>query len=405
MRLIYSIFIGYILLPKIDLFEFGGSAVRVNDLIFAMAFLIYLSIREYSFPSIPFARNYLLLSAFAFFSMILNAHVAVAPILYIVRPIEYVAWAFMAYDCVQYVPRERFIRHMEYISWFLLLWALLEWQHLIPKVGKFQSEMARVTVNTSGPFEIAVIASFLVFISRERASRLGSFAIIFLSQARVTIVAALFLVSRPYWRLYVLLIAIAVPIVLMVPWSDAVSGTRFGNVPSIGQAIDSFAVAWDKVPVVSPDYYNDENGYSDLSTINDKTDASFEIRVVRWIKIVKSVFSTPTAAIFGYGPAAWGSAVDGYYVRLIGEGGLVGLFLFLWVMFKALRDPTLDLVSKEYIVCLLITATLIDIFVTDKPMSLLWFYVGYISNVRQSDAILDETESGKIGHVEATAES
>jgi hypothetical protein len=69
--------------------------------------------------------------------------------------------------------------------------------------------------------------------------------------------------------------------------------------------------------------------------------------------------------------------VDGYYVRLFIETGIVGLSLFLRFA-KALVSVRTDalLYFREYVLILLITACFIDIFTSYKAMILLWLWHG-----------------------------
>jgi hypothetical protein len=397
MRLLYSLFLLYIILPKIDLIGLGGSAIRVNDLIFIAAAGLFLGLHGFVLPRIRFVNNYFLLSIFALFAMVLNANIALTPLLYVLRPLQYMGWAYIGFACAAVVPRERFVRDMQYLLGFLLLWSLLEAAGIMPKFGKFASAQGRVSANTSGPFEIAAIAAFLLFITRHRLSRGGAFVIMLLAQARINVLSSILILFRQYWRSIALVGALVVPIAVLVPWGSFIEGTRFASIPSVADAINVFELTWDRVPVLTPDYHNINNNYSemrdvDMSLLANESDTSFEIRIVRWIMIFKSVMLDPVVLFFGYGPAAWGAAVDGYYVRLLGEIGLVGTFAFGWVMVQAFRDKTLDIPAREYLASLLFTSVFIDIFTTDKPMTLLWFYVGLLSWRAQQAAVPSQSQ-------------
>jgi len=389
----YLLFILYIVFPKLDLLPMGGSAVRVTDLIFMLALVLYLQEHGLRIAAIPMVQNYLLFIAAAVLSLVVNAEFDLFSVLNILRLFEYLFWAYVGYEAAPGITPERFSRDMQYVALFLFAWVSLEYLNLIPKVGKFTSVSDRVSGNTSGPFEIAVIGSFLFFVTRNKLSKGVSFIILLLSQARITIVATLFLSLLPHWRRVLPMAVIALPFMLLIPWSAVIGQTRFASIPDISDFVLSPMWYWQRTQDIKPaEALNPTNSkllftHTDEVSSNSESELSFEIRALRWTVIVKSAFSTPGAFLFGYGPGAWGVGVDGYYFRLLGEFGALGTLLFGWMIWRAFRDSSLPVDAKDYLACLLVTALFIDIFVTDKPMSLLWFYVGLSSNAaRMSSA-------------------
>jgi hypothetical protein len=106
-------------------------------------------------------------------------------------------------------------------------------------------------------------------------------------------------------------------------------------------------------------------------------DVSSFIRVFRWTSLVRSTLAHVDSCIIGLGPSFGSAAVDGYYVRVFIETGIVGLILFFRFAKALLGDQNSGLWSfREYVFILLITACFIDIFTSYKAMILLWLWHG-----------------------------
>jgi hypothetical protein len=105
-------------------------------------------------------------------------------------------------------------------------------------------------------------------------------------------------------------------------------------------------------------------------------DASAFSRFSRWAIAIKAVQSHGMHQFFiGVGPSFFGPALDGAFLRLFVECGLIGLLiyvLFLKSVVLLFRD---DWRFLAYVVTLMITGVFIDIFFAYKAMSLLWIAI------------------------------
>jgi len=110
-------------------------------------------------------------------------------------------------------------------------------------------------------------------------------------------------------------------------------------------------------------------------------------RLGKWAVVIQSL--NVISIMTGNGLSSLGSAVDGYYVRLIGETGLIGLGLFgllLRAIFVRLRQLIAFAEQRLVVslafglvlasVALLVQAVFIDTFVSSKVMYIYWFLVG-----------------------------
>lgn len=75
------------------------------------------------------------------------------------------------------------------------------------------------------------------------------------------------------------------------------------------------------------------------------------------------------------GPGSLSNAVDGYYVRVFGETGLLGIALFAGWIIIALRTLKQRSIGKFSLVMLAIAAFFIDIFSSSKVMPILWVFL------------------------------
>jgi hypothetical protein len=105
-------------------------------------------------------------------------------------------------------------------------------------------------------------------------------------------------------------------------------------------------------------------------------DASSVIRYTRWQIELKAWGDDPTAIAWGLGPSFGGAATDGYYVRLLVGQGVIGFILFCILMKRVWRLRDAFPGMKQYIIALAITGIFIDVFVSYRPMLLLWLGVG-----------------------------
>jgi hypothetical protein len=113
-------------------------------------------------------------------------------------------------------------------------------------------------------------------------------------------------------------------------------------------------------------------------------DASSVIRFTRWQIGLKAWANDATAIVFGMGPSFAGAATDGYYVRLLVGQGILGFVLFGWLIRRARLAQVGFPGGGRYLATLLITACFIDIFVSYRPMLLLWLGLGAALGSRQN---------------------
>lgn len=108
-------------------------------------------------------------------------------------------------------------------------------------------------------------------------------------------------------------------------------------------------------------------------------DVSFKVRIQKWMHLIQGWMRQP---VFGMGASVAREAVDGNYVRLLVESGLLGLAS--WIAFIVVIVANFDRSKKRsYAMAIFATATimisaiLIDVFAASKIMMFYYILVGY----------------------------
>jgi hypothetical protein len=128
-------------------------------------------------------------------------------------------------------------------------------------------------------------------------------------------------------------------------------------------------------------------------------DLSSVQRWQKWKQVLSP--SQPQYLLLGRGMSGVGEAMDGYYVRILGETGIVGLGMFLGIL--ALLQLSMWRVKMERdfkgmvarilffgLLALMVQAVFIDTFVSSKVMFVFWLFAGIAASAR----MLEETPTG-----------
>ncbi len=390
----------FVVSPKIDIIPLGGIGIRPEDLICLIAAFVVLSLSSWRAAAFPrLVKLYLLYLTICLLSAVVNfGSTGVTGFAFTLRQFQYMVWLLVGLELACTTPPLKTHRMFDAVSAVLLIWAAGELAGLIPKIGKFTEATQRITVNTSGPYEISVLALMLLLLSYNRVMKVGLFCILLLAQARVTLISA----ALVYFRLSPRY-AVAISILGLLSFTaleslSLISATRLGQTDSVSTMWSTLSNSWDRSWSISnlEEYY--EATYSNLgSLIDNNSDASFQIRATRWSFILKAVESNIIHVLLGWGPGAWGLAVDGNYVRILGEAGLAGLAAFAAFAIACLRTKTPRDCVSNFMLIILIAAIFIDVAVSSKIMSLFWVVVGIycvrprryaVSRVRKREFLL-----------------
>jgi len=371
--------VAFLVAPKINVV----SVLRVEDFVFLMG----LPILAWRYvPAHTILPNFLLWYVaylfFAFVSAFINfGNLGVFGIVNVIRQLQYLIWFVVGAQMAVGIPPARFERAMSILAGILIVWWLGEASGIVPKIGKFTGASGRVTLNTSGPYEISVVVVFLMLLVRKKILLLGLMGILLASQARITLAAALvtYLIFRPRHALAFGIPAVGLVFALVMTNPDALANSRFLDTMTPLEMWRAFMLQIQESPIITnlPEYRH--YAYDTLwDQIGGSSDVSFEIRIIRWALIIKSLTGDAAHLLFGWGPGAWGAAVDSHVIRFLGEVGIAGFFMVAMFVIKSVSSPSAPRQYRAALFVLIICSLFIDVMTSSKIMSFLWMMLGYL---------------------------
>jgi hypothetical protein len=403
------IFFLILIMPRVTLMSIGGSSLRVEDILIVVNFLWLLSnhrdMNLINGVNKKVISSVLLISALgvviAIYSSLTGKNSLGIGILYSLRPLEYVS----IIPTVFYLAREYRNQTESIIYWFTLTTctsAVLQ-EIFGYKFGVDRFGYSRASGLTGGPYELAMIGLVLIFFWLEKKRynmALLSFIAVLISSSRISSVALLIsgfyffyqkkknndeIAPTTHHNLKTNLIA---PLFLTVAVLASVGiftlnnqglNEQIGNykdriisTDTSGRLFQDARNLADSVPSIS--ISKEYNFWVFQSPPNflrvlTSSDASTARRYFVWTLVVDTVINH-SAVLLGLGPGFFGSAVDSNYVRIFGELGVLGLLLYGYWLRILWRNG--KFVLRSQILALCITAIYIDIFVSLKPIILIY---------------------------------
>lgn len=375
------LFVTMILLPKLTVISVGFSGVRIDDFI-SLAALIWLLAKgrlKLSLTS-SYVKIYLIFIGLQFISAIYNfGSNSYVGLLFPVRLLELLVWYYVGLNAIQSRSKEQISRVLLFLGLYLSIYSFAEILGLAPKFGLF-TNTNRVATTMTGPFEYAVVIAILGFFIKQSVPKSITFISLLLTQARVTIASTLFIylfIWKKRLSAYVGLVLGIILIIFAAPNLDVIE--RFDALDDL--EISTLAdLTYQYYNMVSPaesstDYFEKTHKGNSYQLIN-QTDASLEIRLMRWMVILKTNFENIPSTFIGKGPGFYGIAIDGYFIRAFAETGLIGLLVFVIFLISLYRHHKKNVKIIALIVTMVLTGLFIDIFVSVKVMVLFWFLLG-----------------------------
>ena len=380
---------------KIFLVAFGEAGLRPDDLLILLCLfgLIYTGRLRATPVSLPLKLYYVFLGI-NLLSAVWNSIVGRVNLLYsltfVLRLFEYLVFYYVGYS----LARQGFnlskvaLRY----AYALCLVVPLQMIGLVPIPGLFSRE--RAIGNTNGPYELAIVCSFLLCYLGYRESRRmvgsASLIMIILTASRVTLIASMvslvrFSLLKSRSKIIMLCLLVLLCVLGIGLYGASSSGLlqvdaldRLSNSKSL--AVDDVRTIYDSTPVAqnATDYL--EGSFSDVDGIDLSSfdgDLSGLIRFTRWIALIKANLAHVDSILLGLGPSFGSAAVDGYYVRAYVESGLAGLVAFMSFLAVVLwsRQGS-NWYFREFVLIMIISGIFIDVFASYKSMMLFWLWHG-----------------------------
>ncbi|WP_146072306.1 hypothetical protein [Arthrobacter sp. Y81] len=370
----------------------------------------------------------LLATAFA----VIGERVSLGPsILYSLRPLEY--WA--VFPATYFVLRLGTDKHRTYFVRVLGAVTLIQVGVAAAQavfgfnIGFSKFSVERGAGLTAGPYELGAICSMLAifWLMRRNYPLAGIAALgVFLTASRISIagivigsvIAIVFSkgktpaagTMRPKRVVNVVLGMLLIAGAGMFVAANPSSSGALGD-PVIGRLQDTSTVdSWTlsgqvasslEMPNNANEYYTlaygsmpyllGEGGFASTGS----GEASDMVRFFRWHILIDSIDS-PWTFLFGLGPSFAGASVDGSFVRMMVETGVIGLGVWAWSIRRWGRSLAPAL--KGVIVALLVGAIFIDLLYSLRPMVLMWAMLAYgdavaLATTRSPDHIAVESHA------------
>lgn len=256
---------------------------------------------------------------------------------------------------------------------------------------------------TSGPWELGVILNFITcyfFASSAKAHYkyfifvLG-LLVILLSGSRMSFVAQVVLLMVYMFNhanavSIIRRVLIVTPFVflMLIYFSDSVVAERSEKLFNMDNIISL------------PDYYRNTElvkGDPDWTTSGmldgNDVDASWAIRSIKWMYALKLFLSNPMFILFGVGAGTFGIALDGGWLRLFAECGVVGALLFISFLRRCKRRSK---VMQYCFIVFSINMIMIDVYMSYKIMAMLLFLAGYMTTIDRLGLPFPEPKKLKI---------
>lgn len=402
-----------IFLPKINILSLGAretAGIRIDDFVLLLFCLIigwaHFALR---LKMCPLERWIIALLGFSILSFISNKvlvslgmlHVN-ASIFYCVRLFEYFLFFYLGILAAKFFQASSVIK--AFFIWNLLLMVLQKFALIgqFSVAGYIPVANDRVAGIASFPSEagmlIDMVFCYLAF-SEDSSRRFQAFlppnARAFFNQ---TYIYWLFLISATLVIITGSRIAIVALIIAFLfrvkdslsrrsiaPWIYAALFLGAGALLTIILIMNTQSVAtrsagllsWKNLDLIRLVWNNIDLTYDPIGhesvTHTANYDMSWWMRIHKWCYAIKIYYLNPECYLQGIGPGFAMAAVDGGYVRILTEYGIIGSFLF-YKVFSIIYRQSLPL--KWMVIAFLINMIFFDVYLAYKPMSLLLFVSG-----------------------------
>lgn len=130
--------------------------------------------------------------------------------------------------------------------------------------------------------------------------------------------------------------------------------------------VELISRVWDSVDVTREPYVGETLG-------NRDTDMSWWMRIRKWCYVLKIYVMHPETYLQGVAPGFAFAGLDGGYLRILVENGIIGVFLF-WNFFRCIAKKSPQLMAM--VAAFAINMIFFDVYIAYKPMSLLFLVAG-----------------------------
>jgi len=383
--------------PKINLIPVAGyeQGIRLEDILFAVLFGILsfsTLLRRRQFEILGGKQGFALI-VFMFSSVLSSVLIYQSPfssLLFSVRWLEYLLMGSILFK-VALMHRGKVLKLFKY---YIFLNACIAPLSVLSD--------ARYAGLSAGPWEVSTV-TILCFISLKPFFKsqkelffyaLCVFLVILSAQARIQLLAYLVLLVF-YKETRYGLVAIALPGVIYLLFAgvldNALKLVRFESI-GLSSIEEIFHAIWESGA--------DAQFYT-LSAALPESDASTIARLLIWASFIyKWMEFGGFGILFGIGPGVGGVVVDGLYIRLLTEFGLVGALIF-FVFIKKLMARVIVEYRVPLVLAIGIVSLTNDPFTSQRIFSAICLSVGLLY-AYPGGRILKRSKQVEVSHAETT---
>lgn len=382
-RVIIFLSIGLLFLPKINILAFSGTFLRMDDVILCVlticSTLYYLQCSKARIID-RFAFYIIAIQVVSILSLIVNQS-KFDSWLFMLKPVTYLSTIFAGVIIA---------RRSYSISGICLFIIALNFVIILTQflgvVGGFlngvyhESVAERPVGLYSGPWECACIVGMAIpVVLANTHNYLNRFLIVgigivvcLICQSRVgflalCIVSPLLLlghsrVTKIMWASLPLTIVLGLFVALTLPRSEGLDIGHMGEV--ISAITTNRDTLGDDVKII----------IDNETVITDSGDPSLDFRIIKWAFVLSDVTSSIHGFFLGFSPGAFGFAVDGSFVRILGELGILGIICYILLFMFAFN---VDRLMRCIVIVLIVNSVLIDTLYSSRVMPFFFLLLGY----------------------------
>ena len=398
--------------PRVNLINFAGSSVRLEDLVMASLGLVsigsWLSTNRSKVGSTKIGLVIVATLASCVVGIISARINPAAGLLYALRPLEY--WLTLPAVVLLLAGKNATDR----LAWLVRMLAIITVLQVVAAalqyLGGFDIGFSKFSYErgaglTAGPYELGAICALLAcfwFARKNYALLVLSLAGITMSQSRTSIAGVIiaivvlfvrerFFPARPWAG-----IAVVPPRPSQARRAASVVGVTLGvialllfSTPIVQQVVvpaasrvgsTSLITTWQQAGLLAQSQAPSETSQeyqtiayvtivSDVMQPNSAADASNLVRFYRWHLLLNAI-SNSGDYWFGLGPSFPGPSVDGAFLRIFVESGIFGLIAWYLFFLNWFRRTTFWF--KAGALTLLVGSLFIDLPFALRPMVMLW---------------------------------
>lgn len=346
--------------PKINLLNISGfsQGIRLDDLLFFL--LVF-----YFGKRILISKEIIIISVIFFLSFFVG---------YINHPFNHVLKFFYLIRFFQYLIFFESVRKkLNEVELYFILKLTFAFQFLYSLMQYILNGFHyRVTGTTAGPWEVSIImllsGIFLFKKSEKITDKILILVLIFvfliMSAARAQFAAFLIILIflLPLSNIKKILAGISLFFLGVLFKSLFLNGfgyLEFGRLFTTLEQLSDYFIS--EIKSKSLDFGEGGSYFGDCETL----DCSFISRIQQWAFYIKSGFQSKNSILFiffGAGPGSGGMILDGWYIKLFIDFGIVGTVYYFFILFK---NYTTEL-NKIIIIILSISCITLDVYWASK---------------------------------------